>query len=660
MKNSQKYRLWIVTLIYLFATMLNGCTTTGPQSSHPVTAIPTPLQIDSPSISQTPVESTTDTTQTAIASQRPPDTEIGWLLTTPNRETAFALIDKGMEYNLTHIQLGGTFLQSIDDIILKPSVGELVRDVADRADQRDMNTYIWSRELNLDGRTFHFNRESPLVAARQSAYRTALTKIPEIDGVVLTFEGALLPPWNAVVPEGQPSPPGPERIHFVIDVIRSVVVDELDKRLLIRVDTGNPDQKKWIAQTLESYPAEVLTILTPSDLSPLRNHRQLIEYDLNESPRDGKHQPPLTPERLFSSWLEKRSENVHGIVCRIEDDNTSIFNTGREINLFALSLLAERPHASLELIRHEWVQRRYGMLPASTQTQLMSRLLRAMEEMKQKMPTAKGFPVLDAEDLIPTDGRSIQIPEYDMTGVPVPGIEFLMREFQSPNEQTLIDLAQESYEVHEILQQAQKDLESLRESLKPSDYEDLHRQLGRQTQLAEVLYYVKQCLWGYQLWGRSLDEEEALYLEAHLQRLEQLAGELDGFYTPQESFIDPSRIRTFVADLRNAFPRVLLGSRPRTWNRLKNISIEQISASGVEIKWESEFPSLSRIFAGTQAPLFDIVKEGPASYTTRHRIILDGLQPGKTFSFKIQCITDRHNVTNSGNLTLYLQPPAIL
>jgi len=269
------------------------------------------------------------------------------------------------------------------------------------------------------------------------------------------------------------------------------------------------------------------------------------------------------------------------------------------------------------------------------------------------------FPFADQGDLPTVDQLRQRLTERwgDRLGQ---GYQYIYRDLREPKKQTLLDITQEAYEALSGLEQAIQELENIRDHLHPMEYEDLNRRLTHQRRMAEALFYAKQTFWGLDWWRRTKDEDEALCMEANLQRLERLAVEWEQHTGGQRLPGDPTRIREWVSAIRREFPRVLFGARERNWNKIQNVIIRQTGPSSAEVQWTSAWPSTSRIFVTTRLPIFDRMQPVSEFSATRHQIPLDHLQPGEWYYIKLQCISEKGEVTNSGEFRFQLEAQPVM
>ncbi len=659
----------------LLLCMVSGCSQVDTRDDKPQYYPPQeqtkPPEEQIPETSPPIVEDATKAT--APPSQRIPDVEIGLLFTRQDRDSINSIMNKALEYSINHIELGGELIHTVDELILNPAKRSVVEDIVRQAEGLGISSYIRSQELNLEGRSFQFNLIAPLAVARQTAYREVLKSIPEIDGIVLSFDHAQLKPWEAIVLPGQPPLSPQERIQFVIDMIRSVVVDECNRRLMIRV-TPASESFPWLTEVLESYPEEKISVITPVplietnplqpwqfDLYATESHPTLLEIDLNAANLGGTRFLNCIGEELLQILQNARSRNITGMVGEINAENFAVLNTPLKINLFILSKILSQPQIPQDLVWDEAIQRIYGVFPASEEGRILQKILRNSSFWWRRANMAKGIPLFSYRGNL-LENKDFLSPLESLEKDPKnPGVQFILDELKNPRKQTLVDLAQEAFEAKSWFEQSATELKHLSTALNPSDFDWLQQRLEHQRLLTDLLFYIKQCYWGFELWKQTKDENEVLHLEANLQHLEQKAKQLTQQSDSTYAVFYAKRIQDFTANIRAEFPRVILGWKDRKWNRLRNISIEQVGPEAVEIRWTSEHPSYARLFVSTTPLVFELTKSAETNMPAQeHKIRLEGLQAEKQYLLRVQCSSPEKETTNSGVYIFQLEPSTLL
>lgn len=602
-----------------------------------------------------------------------PAFEAGWLVASRDRFSAEDLLAAAAGDRVTQVQVGGTVLQAVDDLILDSGTGDFVRQLARQLDAQGIDTLVWSRELHVESKNFRFLVTDPLVAARQAAYRTALTTIPELDGVVLSFDGALLEPWNAEIPSGFAGVSMPDRIRFIIDMVKPVIVDEMGKRLCLYVNASSLTAIDWITEALSAYPADSFTLIMPLNLpqgtlvgpvnpylGELAARPRLVLGDLAGGVFGGPRFLVSLGGELGRYYRDLSQNNWRGLVTPVHLAAGPVYNSLNAVNLEPLALLARNPETVPAVPWNDWIQNTYGAAPMTREGQTLRKIYESSYGWACKMAYVKQcFLFADQGDLpLPgqVDRRLAEKWEQRLGQ----GYQYAFRELRAPRKQTLLDISQEAYEAVSGLEQALQDLENIRDTLHPMEYEDLNRRLTHERRMAEVMFHAKQTYWGLPFWQQTKDEDEALCLEANLQRLEQLADEIERNYGGEILPGNPGRIREWVSAIRHGFPRVLFGARERNWNKIQNVVIRQTGPSGAEVQWTSAGPSTSRIFVTTHLPVYDRMQPVSEFAATRHQISLDNLQPGEWYYVKIQCTSEKGEVTNSGEFRFQLEAQPVM
>ncbi|MBZ0258937.1 hypothetical protein K8I31_22940, partial [bacterium] len=249
-----------------------------PERNTPIAPMPQHTIDETPTPPVTIIEEP-EPTQTPTPPPAPqPKYEFGFIVRHPSTLESTDWIDLAAKNHATHIQIGGDTIKAVEDLIFNTNLQNQVRQVARQAEQESLKVYVWSRELNLGDGLFRFDPTDPFYAARQAAYRNVLKQLPEIDGFVLQFADAQSPPWSAVAdPTVAPLDPI-QRIQIVINMVKSVVVDEMNKDLWIRVGDEGSQAVEWISSAIQtiSSPKVGIILTQPRWLSDEYNQRAWI------------------------------------------------------------------------------------------------------------------------------------------------------------------------------------------------------------------------------------------------------------------------------------------------------------------------------------------------------------------------------------------------
>ena len=391
-----------------------------------------------------------------------------------------------------------------------------------------------------------------------------------------------------------------------------------------------------------------LTLLVPArDLAAARNAASgqagvtfWAEVDLTGKSEGAERMFYTLPDALRN--LAREEGKIQGGAAQVDFPEGSILNTVHELNLFVYGRVDLPNSPPLVALVEEWIQRRTGILPQSEESRAVRDLLLEGPEYVKRLGNVRGAGFMSLEENPPYTVR------YQSGAQPYS--EYIIRDVINPSRQTVIDLAQESEETVEWARRAEARLrEQLVSFLHPEVYRDLHQRAVNLFWLAQVYTSLGQCDLAERIWKMNQNEEMALNLEYYLQRLEALAQAAGEVFQPGAPPVRPEALMGFAGGIRREFPRVLLGARPCAWNRIHGVALKQRGANEVEITWQSEAPSTSRIFVTQQAPVFDQMIPAAMALTREHRAIINGLKAGELYIFKVQCLTEKGDVTNSGN-----------
>lgn len=647
--------MWGVFLI--IAAMFIGCNTTPERDYKSPIEVPirplNPEPLEPISTSQQEPFSATKTVENPTQPIEPPKPQeslaYGWLLTTADRDSTLSLLSQINEAGVTHVEIGGNVYNAIDDLIFDSRKGDYVVAVAQQLESQNIDTYLWGRELSVENKQFRFLESDPIIKARQAAYRMVLNNIPEIDGIVLTFEDARLAPWDVQTPVDEQSISTPQRIRFLIKAIKSVVVDELGKRLAVRLKTPSPEYERWFVQALFDFDPDELTLIIPSRNIQLPDNiftHVWLETDLASLAAG------FTLDELKNLQNNQKS-NINGITVKVQSQQGRVVETPSDLHLFLVSSYINNRDEDIETLWIEWMNQRYSWLPSSREGSALLSIFETARHCDQHVAIVKDYCRFSFEGPVPSEGSLSELP-FETLAEDDAQFKWVEKELLKPTRQTLKDISQETYQIKQQIVDAQSELEKLKNRLLPKDYQEIMLQLKQQETLIDLFSYGKQAYWGYLLWKRNWDEQEALHVEANLQRMEAFAEEMEqGNSLP--GAVNANQLRAFTSRIREHYPRLIFGWRHRDWNHLQDIQIKQTGPDSVEVTWRSEEPATSRIFVADQLPIFELTMPASEYPETAHRCVVQGLQPGQQYHFRAQCTARDGDVINSGSVPFQLE-----
>ncbi len=130
------------------------------------------------------------------------------------------------------------------------------------AHEHGMKAHIWAHEFSGTGLEVCYAPDSPVWEARARAYRAGLARIPDVDGMVLMFGSAPMPPWATAclcewcMATGEENsietPSQDERIRLITEHVGRVVVHEMGQELFVRTFVHEPAEVAWHSDGLAS------------------------------------------------------------------------------------------------------------------------------------------------------------------------------------------------------------------------------------------------------------------------------------------------------------------------------------------------------------------------------------------------------------------------
>ncbi|HDH96171.1 MAG TPA: hypothetical protein ENF73_00400, partial [Proteobacteria bacterium] len=478
-----------------------------------------------------------------------PDT-FGWILLARDMDKVIEYIDAAEDFGINAVQLSHDIIMDIDEIIEDPDTAAFINEATEAAHANGIEVYIWTHELNTDLPIVCFDPADPFWEERRNVYRQALSMVPQVDGVVVSFGSASPEPWWAMClcdyclnlpPTGNPildllhSHPV-ERIHLLFDVLHRVVVSEFKKKLLIRTFIHLPAELDWMIEALHTSPISELAVMSkcvPQDWEPFYPHNpvicdnggfdQVVEFDLGAE-YWGESAFPFA----MLDYLKYRLEHglrcgIRGAFARIERGSHAAFGTPNEMNIYAFSELLHDITRPTDEILKEWISQRYGVEPESDEGAALARALELTFDAVRKMYYVKGFWLEKGSD-VPTDLSGIDemlfirsLANWD------PDYRAWDAELKSPTKKTISDIAQEKHEATTLAREALDLLEVAGSAMADEDYQDLRRRLEHLYDCTLIWNHIYQAAFRWKLYRNTGDEQEALHLEWNLDELQALA-----------------------------------------------------------------------------------------------------------------------------------------
>ncbi len=311
------------------------------------------------------------------------DTELevrGWNILSDNLEKGVKAINSSMDYGINHLQLSHKLIMDLKDVRddEKLTKTTILIDKARQAGIKDI--FLWDHALyKLDYYPDEFKNEDGLINLDnpkfwewfKKDYKSMLDKVPNIDGIVLTFietgahvEDQYSKKWLTES----------DKLANLVDSVASVVIDERDLQLYIRTFIYYKEELNALLECVNKVKHPNVKIMTkeaphdfflthpPSGFISSFNKEAIIEFDLGHEYNGQGIIASILPEKVMERWkFFAQHEHVKGYVART-DRYGDTQNVGRptEINLYALRRITQDTTLTPEAIVKEFIAEKYG------------------------------------------------------------------------------------------------------------------------------------------------------------------------------------------------------------------------------------------------------------------------------------------------------------
>jgi hypothetical protein len=288
------------------------------------------------------------------------------------------------DYDINHIEFSHQLVNQLKDV--RPAGrAELVNRLATYAHEKGIpDVFVWDQALYdvgyypeefrrvVDGKE-RLDLDNPgLWRWIRIDYRSMLTLIPEVDGIVLNFldaPGVITDQYSLLLPDGA------TKVAAVVDSLASIFIDEHDLDLCIRAAVSDARQFSLLVSAVRQMRHPALTVMiteaeqafllthplsTISD--SIRKYPVIVEFDAAHEYNGQGILASMLPEVHLKRWKEYLSEpNIEGYVARTDRFyESSIIDGPCEINLYALKRASDDPWMNIDKVYHEFVSQKYG------------------------------------------------------------------------------------------------------------------------------------------------------------------------------------------------------------------------------------------------------------------------------------------------------------
>lgn len=307
----------------------------------------------------------------------------GWNILTDHTPTAQKTLKAAKKYQVNHLQLSHDICHDLKDVKHQWN-RNIVNMLTKKAHEAGIpEVVVWDHALyDLDYYPDRFKeKESGLINLDdpefwkwvKDDYRKMLDKVPEINGIVLTFieTGARVENQHSEILKTPQ-----EKLAALVDSIASVIIDERNLKLYIRSFMYNRSELNNLLNCFNLIKHKEIVVMakeTPHDFfvtHPVSSWIQdipfpvIIEFDCTHEFNGQGIVASIFPETHFERWKHyKNLPNVIGFSIRTDRyGKTSILGSPSEINLFAIHHLTENPDADYEETVKEFIVQNYDSM----------------------------------------------------------------------------------------------------------------------------------------------------------------------------------------------------------------------------------------------------------------------------------------------------------
>ncbi|MFC4252797.1 CehA/McbA family metallohydrolase [Sinimarinibacterium flocculans] len=594
----------------------------------------------------------------------------GWILTQNDTDYNRAVIARMREYAVTHAQLSHRIVTRVDQFD-DPEVVARVRLLADDIHAQGAKVLVWAQELGEDRLSFCFDPDGADMRARMQRYRDALTQIPAIDGVVISF-GSAPSELSTVVPSCQPAQYAriAERYKAMIEAVSRVVSDEFGKDVYVRTFYHKgleiPFLRAALAET--QRPITVMTKSEPNDFAPyyplnplvadVGAHPQFLELDCAGEYWGRSTIPFVAAEYFAQRYRETREQfaagsegRFIGSACRVDRYEHPALGTLNEANIDAQARLVQNPDTDWREILARFVSTRFGLAPGSAATTELVEILRRTYWIGRKMYYAKGDWAFKKGSTLPDSGTDALTLLLDKN-IAQWNADYrsVTQQLLTPNRQTLLELLQEKREAVDLAERNLQALAGLRENLDAAAYAQLETLLLKQRLATEIWLHMTGAIFGLRHNSSHLESAARPWVPWHLGELERLAAALENGDYPQISDpypFPPGDIRRLIANTRDPLLQFGPGSPPQ-WLAIDGIDIVETGPDSVTVGWQAraglryqvELTQTLPHYPQTYAPDSAITADGPVS------LRIADLQPGTPYAVRVRAEADGQSMVS--------------
>lgn len=596
----------------------------------------------------------------------------GFILLDPDEDAVEASIQAAVRFGVNHVQLSHGLIMDLDEIVgdgpeVSQRVARLNRAIA-LAHDRGMKAYVWDHEFPEGAIVVCYGPDGDIWRQREQVWRTALGRIPDVDGVVLMFGSAGTPPWFTICDcewcwdrwgQDLDSPPQAERLRLVTERMGQVVVREMGKELIARVFVHEPEENAWHRQGFGAVTCLPMVSMHKDSVNDWQPYNPfdptmpvsdqvpgLMETDVAGEYFGESVLPFAAPGYYCWRLAQARDRGGIGWAARIERGTRHALGTPNEVNLWALKRCSEESATPLQAIWDQAFESLYGIAPGTEASRILQEVLETSFSIRLKSHYALGIWALEKGSDIPSEPEfgefftrgDMRKWDTDWTSVweslDRPGRETVLRLWQEGSEAVV--LAQEALET---FRDRLQDLEAA--GMGTSALQDLDRRLRHQAHGAMAWRAVDLFLWSARARGRGeTDPDLAAFQAGAVEALRQVADAMEADGLGDVPLVSPARIRRFAdAAAAGVPPGTEARLPPGPW--ISPLRVEAVRPTAATLTFTVATPGEATVQWGTEMPDFEgsPVELGLLDPGRVHRVELEGLPSGARVVARLRLAT---------------------
>jgi len=344
------------------------------------------------------------------------------------------------------------------------------------------------------------------------------------------------------------------------------------KTFLLLTHAWFPYQEELLYEALKDFPSDLPLILehnyTTGDFNPALPQPKLIrllphmEHGLVFCCGMEYHGLGLVP-CCFPEVMQERIQdaldatpNLRRITMRPVWDGCSALDTPNEVNVYALMKMADHPDVCTEEIWQEWILQKYGIQESEKQD-ILAAALRNGYKAVQMTFFEFGIRSNDHSHIQTLPNLESRLYNYGkalMHWCPTPENKQTMYDlFVRPGKKILRRNEETHEEAEELIEQALKKLEYIRESLVQEDYEDIKKRFHVLQTWVTIHKYQYEAYIRLLIHRSTPDTQNRQKAEQALEMLTKYKQDIEQGKIPDSYLFSLPHIEDFVTDCRKEF-----------------------------------------------------------------------------------------------------------